>query len=507
MKNGRLSRFFFQRRKGNEKEGERKSRISPAFQRSFFLKKHFDRWLEEHRPLLMQMLLDEEEDALPPGIYRWWIGHSLLFRKEISRIGDRMAIDMLRFPDMLRDINEFEVRFIETIRAQGLKAKDLGGSARELQGTIREITEHVDRVSGLSDATYHQSIKMSESTGRVNTMIQESAEQAESIGEKNRLLQADIGRIKSVIQRVQEQVNVISKVSEQTNMLALNASIEAARAGEYGRGFSVVAEGVSRLAEESRQALGEINRVMNQMNETFESWEGTSFKQISHIDTVVSALRSIGDAIGETDATARDTVDHMSQAKEVFNSMNKGIHDLEEKTGVVSRIALGISMKTENLSVWSSTIHDNINSILEVINDSTSVIASNNPIWVLDFLRFRREDHIRWVEKVYESIAGNDPGSFPELNPSRCKLGLWYHHVTLTDEDQKAIHEELNEPHRELHNAAHIIQDALKEGDNDKLNAGKDQLDSCYKRIGEILDRYQDYLKNKAMNFYMNDSL
>ncbi len=494
-------------RKRDGKNNDRDSGISPAFKRSFFLKKKFDRWLEEHRPQLMQMLLDEEESALPPGIYRWWIGHSLLFRKEISRIGDRMAIDMLRFPDMLRDINEFEERFIDTIRGQGDKAKDLGNSARDLQGTIREITESLGRVSDLSEKTYTQSIKMSESTGKVNAMIRESEEFVGSIGEKNRMLQADIGRIKSVIARVQEQVNTISKVSEQTNMLALNASIEAARAGEYGRGFSVVAEGVSRLAEESRQALGEINRVMTQMKETFESWEGSSLKQISHIDTVVDGLRSIGLAIDETDTTARDTVEHMTESKQVFESMNQGIRILEEKTGGVSRIALGISMKTENLSIWSSSIHSDINQILEVIDGSISVIASNNPIWVLDFLRFRRQDHIRWVESVNQAIANNDPSAFPELNPSRCKLGLWYHRVTLSDEDQRIIHEELDEPHRTLHNAARIIQEAMKDSDQEKLKLGKEQLDDCYARIGAILDRYQTYLEKKAMNVYLNDSL
>ena len=54
-------------------------------------------------------------------------------------------------------------------------------------------------------------------------------------------------------------VSLVSGISDQTNLLALNASIEAARAGEQGRGFAVVAEEVRKLAEQSQQAVKDIN--------------------------------------------------------------------------------------------------------------------------------------------------------------------------------------------------------------------------------------------------------
>jgi methyl-accepting chemotaxis protein len=488
--------------KKKKKRPEKDEKLSPQtiFSKNFLFKRKFDKWLKENRELVLNMLVHELSGRSSNSIYEDFFNFSVQLRQTVSGIGDRLAIDMLKFPMMLSNVSEFEDKFISTIRLQGENIKELGNSARDLQSTIQHINSYVEKVANLSQSTQDQALKMANSTEKAREAIRSSLDSTGEITDRNRDLQLEIVKLREVISQVQEQVALISKISDQTNMLALNASIEAARAGDLGRGFSVVAEGVSRLADQSRDALSNINEVIGQMNNTFKSWEDTSHQQIDRMNTVINFLQTIGNMITETDNVSKETLSHMQDARSVFDSMNTEIKALEDKTGFVSRTALGISMKTENLSVWSTKIKEDISDIVGVINESTNVISSNNPIWLLDFLRFRRQDHINWVHKAHEAIQNRDPDGFPEMNPKKCKLGLWYHQVQLEDEQQKAIHAELDEPHRLLHESAGSIREALMENSEEKLQAGITHLEAQYNRIAEILDRYEAYLEQKVMS-------
>jgi twitching motility protein PilJ len=146
--------------------------------------------------------------------------------------------------------------------------------------------------------------------GGMNTLrdqIQETAKRIKRLGESS--------------QEIGEITELISDITEQTNVLALNAAIQAASAGEAGRGFSVVAEEVQRLAESSRNATQQIGALVNNIqletNETI-SW----FKEFNQEVTWMNQ------------SSLRDLVVLEDQAVLYTNSCIQYLEDLEKKLSI-----------------------------------------------------------------------------------------------------------------------------------------------------------------------------
>jgi len=175
--------------------------------------------------------------------------------------------------------------------------------------SVEDVKEHVTGSSSVIRAErdrLDQSQQQFDESGKMLSSIKDGIVDVEQQSQENCEL---IKELKSVIDQIIPFVDVINNISEQTNLLALNAAIEAARAGEQGRGFAVVADEVRALAKRANEAATEISHLVDNINrQTNLADERTSSMvtkcaEITHMSENV--LETVGVVINDADGMKR----------------------------------------------------------------------------------------------------------------------------------------------------------------------------------------------------------
>ncbi len=159
--------------------------------------------------------------------------------------------------------------------------------------------------------------------------------------------------------QIDEVLLIIRQISDQTNLLALNASIEAARAGELGKGFSVVADEIRKLATSTDKSLNEVSSITQEFKERVSQVEG--------LMTDNTEMASNGDIIlNEVVHNVKDMIGDLKESGRNINEISSLTHIMLSETQSVVEFNTSISELTRN------TIN-NFNIVFEAINENLAM--------------------------------------------------------------------------------------------------------------------------------------
>ena len=280
--------------------------------------------------------------------------------------------------DVSDSINTFITNVRNTVSEVHILTDEVSEQSIELNNTMRELTEmfkkqmgHINNIvdeMGIANASSSDIVnimgenmkllgvtvrKTNEEKSLINTVNDNMVE----IRENTSLLSDNVLTLSEQSKNIGNILNVINDIAKKTNLLALNASIEAARAGDSGKGFAVVADEVRNLAERTKNATEEIEKIILSLQneassasqEMYKASEAVNFgldnlgKVAGEIDETISGINGMYQSISPS---AKDLVEQQKQIKYITENSYGILQGIEESNRAIEEIDKTVSNMT-----------------------------------------------------------------------------------------------------------------------------------------------------------------
>lgn len=239
-------------------------------------------------------------------------------------------------------------------------AREQSRSAQATLTTVGQIRQAAGEIGNKAYESRILSKEMLETIGESEAIVRSMVDGMMNLASSNRESIVFTGELRDNAKEIRSISRVVGEISDQTHLLALNASIEAARAGDYGQGFAVVAGEVRKLAEQSSNAVQHINKLINRM----ESVVAVVVDRTSAQEQL--ATRESGN--GEAAKAALDRISLSVQATA------KAVEDIAASIAVQNRQVENALVQTNAVGDIAAHILTEINQVASSVQEQMSVM-------------------------------------------------------------------------------------------------------------------------------------
>lgn len=270
---------------------------------------------------------------------------------------------------------DMTMRLSSTSENAGVSAQASTESARAME----ETAVGVQRIAEATQVLHSNSLDASATAGNGGQIIQDAKNQMKIINTSTNSVNALVQKLAKQTEEINNISKVITNITDQTNLLALNAAIEAARAGEHGKGFAVVADEVRKLAEESKNSANSIVNLTMEIKADTENVERAVTESLVSVNDGVKIITEAGDSF----LSIASAVNQMStQIQEISATSEQLSASAEEVTASVNEIANGASDTSSHLEMITAAVEEQsatlqqVNAVAYTVSESAQQLQS-----------------------------------------------------------------------------------------------------------------------------------
>lgn len=350
----------------------------------------------------------------------------------------------------------------------------------ETSATLTNVKDHLEETTSALESLTEQSETITDKNDVSKRLLAEASQLKKDVVADTNIMNDKIIQLAQLATEVEKIVESVQSIANQTNLLALNAAIEAARAGEQGKGFSVVADEVRTLADNTKKNLEGMRVFVNDIHAAAEEGKGSVVRTLDSTNQMSDKIDSVALTVSENidimgDVAQNIAVINMSMqelskaAVEVNAALEESANDsqkLSEMTQGVYQDATTSSEYAQGIGTIDERMSDIVSDMFDGLNTGEHAMSNAE---LKEILEKAKGAHKAWTAKAKNMVDTMSLIAI-QTNSKKCAFGHFYHALHVEHPMLREEWSKIDVLHHQVHNSGDEIIRAIRSNNQSKAN-------------------------------------